>query len=149
MITEIQPGNFVVGYTCAICGRPGDAEAARDCPPEMLTRFLNLLTCNPCIASLDDRRWLEKRIGGFLKPLILGAALDCQDMAAINDAVMAEVTRYCNFICRLHGTVQAVDTFLAPMLLENPERWKEILRAYETGIRTMPPPQPELSVFQP
>ena len=149
MKTELAPGMFLIDYTCAYCGKPGTAEASRDCPCDMLARFKKLLTCNECVASMPDRRYMEQRIAETVKPLILGAQLSEVNLIDLQDMLGTLLDRYAAWVCVMHRAEYIPDEGLAFAVNQKPELWMKILRHFENGVREAAGaivPQPEMAL---
>lgn len=133
----------MVPFICSFCGRHGEIEASKDCTGETLELLKKMLACQPCSATMPDRRWLQKKFVDILKPLILGTKMDCEDRQAVWETLLEQTRKYAAFICALHKSQAVWDDALPEALFQTPERWLEILKTYEAAVRKNPA-QPEM-----
>jgi len=135
-----------VPYTCRFCGVKHVAEYDDACPGIQVEKWMKLICCNKCADFRIERRDIMEGIAGACRLVQIGTSngksLPLDKEARVRETLTKLTKRFATLMCdHLHLT-NVWDSDFVNQLMDHPDKWPSVLRAYANGLRsfkTIPP----------
>ena len=135
-----------VPYTCRFCGAKHVAEYDDTCPGIQVENWMKLICCNRCADFRIVRGIIMDGIAGACRLVQIGTfngkKLPPDKEGAVRVKLEMLTKRFATLMCGSLGLANVWDSDFVNQLMEHPDKWPVVLRAYANGLRsfkTIPP----------